>query len=139
MSTRCQVTVVQEETGLDEKVTLYHHTDGYPEYMIPKIAEAFGTFSKPKEIMKGISYTRTWELGRAGMVASFLCAVDPGVFEPKDSHDLHGDIEYHYTLYVTSHEGGSVGAKWSVEIRMPNENFRKAALIKNMDIKTKRT
>ena len=37
MSTRCQVKVGDGE----ESVTLYHHTDGYPEYMVPTIWKAF--------------------------------------------------------------------------------------------------
>ena len=81
MSTRCQVKV--EHLSHKEAVTLYHHCDGYPSNMVPLIASAY----KPD-----------WQHGRAGKVASFLCATDPDGFEPEDSHDLHGDIEWYYIL-----------------------------------------
>jgi hypothetical protein len=85
-----------QDTGDD--VTLYHYSDGYPEYMLPKMAEALEEFSD-----------RGWELGRPGKAASFLCAVDPGIFEPEAGHTLHGDIEYYYKLFVD--EG-----TWDVEV-----------------------
>lgn len=100
MSTRCQVRVMNadgKDTG--EDVTLYHHTDGYPEYMLPKMAEAWEEFSTDER----------WMLGRPGKVASFLCAVDPRAFEPEAGHELHGDIEYYYKLYAEE-EG------WGVEV-----------------------
>ena len=115
MSTRCQVQVIQE--GLsdlaggewEDKVTLYHHSDGYPSYMLPKIKEAFDKY--------GVG----WEAGRAGKVASFLCAVDPGEFEPEDSHELHDDIEYYYVLHVVNSQGGSMAEQpqWLVTVYKP--------------------
>jgi len=89
MSTRCQVKV----NGLDESVTLYHHCDGYPENMIPLIKQAFDFGNK------------SWKLTRAGKVASYLCYVDPGQFEPEEGHELHGDIEYYYIIHVGADDG----------------------------------
>ena len=42
MGTRCQVQVVEEAENKDweEKVTLYHHWDGYPDNMIPLFKKA---------------------------------------------------------------------------------------------------
>lgn len=107
MSTRCQVKVVQEGLQWDQSLTLYHHTDGYPEYMVPLIARAYKLYGK------------SWEAGRAGKVASFLCAVDPGVFEPEEGHTLHGDIEYYYILHVMN--GECCG--WEIEIKIPERHY----------------
>ena len=95
MSTRCQVQVIQEGMGSwEDKVTLYHHTDGYPEYMIPIINKAYNYKRKP--LWKGdTDLSCGWEKGRAGKVASLLCWADPIVFEPEEGHELHGDIEYY--------------------------------------------
>jgi hypothetical protein len=99
MSTRCQVKVTD---GADS-ITLYHHTDGYPSYMIPKIREAWETYGKG------------WEGARVGKVASMLCAVDPVVFEPEESHDLHMDIEYYYV--IDCKDTAHIGTKpvWTVK------------------------
>lgn len=99
MSTRCQVKVTDGE----ESVTLYHHTDGYPEGMLPLIKEAWE------------KYGQGWEGARVGKVASMLCAVDPVVFEPEEGHVLHGDIEYYYI--INCKDTAHVGTKpdWTVE------------------------
>ena len=111
MSTRCQVKVIQEGMGNDwnEEITLYHHTDGYPENMIPVISKAFNFKDK---------YANDWIKGRAGKVASLLCWADPGVFEPEKGHKLHLDIEYYYKLYCVNHKHGSAGdiPTWEIEI-----------------------
>ena len=112
MSTRCQVRVNQLNCGWDQSVTLYHHCDGYPSNMLPLIAS---------------SYKPDWEHGRAGKVASFLCAVDPGSFEPESGHDLHGDIEWYYVLNVKNNQDGTLGEKptWEIEVYRPKDGFYK--------------
>jgi len=87
------------------KLTLYHHTDGYPEYMVPTIRKAFDT------------YCQGWEGNRVYKVASALCAVDPLVFEPLDYHELHSDIEFYYVVTILPN-GGFVGevVRWLVEV-----------------------
>jgi len=92
MSTRCQVKIQVHSghTNDDEKVTLYHHCDGYPTNMLPLIHKAF--------VDNGGA--ENWKLERAGHAASFLCATDPGGFEPEAGHDLHGDIEWYYVVTV---------------------------------------
>ena len=97
MSTRCQVLVKQEGLDWEQKIMLYHHCDGYPEYIVPKIKEAYD--------LAGDS----WCARRAGKVASFLCAVDPGSFEPEAGFDLHGDINCFYELFC-------VNQKWDIQI-----------------------
>lgn len=113
MSTRCQVMVRQAGVNWKQEVTLYHHTDGYPENMIPLFQEAWDKFGG------------SWEAGRAGKVASFLCAVDPGTFEPEEGHKLRGDIEYYYVLTLINKDGGCVGDRpiWVVDVYEPLEAF----------------
>jgi hypothetical protein len=129
MSTRCQVKVVQEGTEWKQEVSLYHHTDGYPDYMI-------GVIRKAKA-----QYGLGWEGGRAGKVASALCAIDPMVFEPEDSHTLHGDIEFYYILKVQNQSGGSMAEipNWEVEIYEPKKGFwkLKKPTLKHLELKTK--
>lgn len=108
MSTRCQVRV-QDKTSA---FTLYHHWDGYPTNMLGLIDEAWRSFSA-KEEYSYIDYYLT----RAPKVASLLCAIDPGGFEPEMSNDLHGDIEWYYVLNVTSQDGDP---KWHVNIYTVN-------------------
>jgi hypothetical protein len=105
MSTRAQVRIFQEGMGWNDSVTLYHHTDGYPSGMIPLFKAA---------AKKATGY----EGGRAGKVASWLCYVDPGVFEPEEGHELHGDIEYYYKLYLVNTRAGSMAERprWDLEI-----------------------
>ncbi len=97
MSTRCQVQVIEGMgDNLYQKVTLYHHFDGYPSNMLPLIHKAY-------ELSGG-----GWEAGRAGKMASFLCAADPGQFEPEAGHDLHsGDIAYFYTVKPSNNDKSS--------------------------------
>ena len=112
MATRCQVQVVDEKNA-EDKVTLYHHWDGYPENMIPLITKAYD------------EYAKGWEGGRVGKVASMLCAVDPMQFEPEAGHDLHGDIEFLYKVIVKNPEGMHVGSKpsWDVETWVVSFDF----------------
>jgi|SRR3990167_1338098 len=100
MSTRCQVKV----TNGEESLTLYHHTDGYPDYMLPTIKKAWE------------KYGQGWEGARVYKVASMLCAVDPTVFEPLDYHSLHGDIEYYYVIDCKGES--HIGAKpvWIINV-----------------------
>jgi hypothetical protein len=119
MSTRCQVQVIQEGIW-DEKITLYHHCDGYPDNILPIIQQAYDIgAAKGSGAQLGL-----WELGRAGKVASLLCASDPGRFEPESGHKLHGDIEYYYRLYVVNKHGGSLAEAqiWEIEIFTTHQN-----------------
>lgn len=139
MSTRCQVTVMQEGMrGWEERVTLYHHFDGYPEGMLPLFKKAFEIGMTPK----GDWHQPGCELGRVGKVASFLCAADPGGFEPEEGHALHGDIEFFYRLWCVNHRGGTVGDQptWDVEVLIPAQGFfRKDAVTEDdLEVETAR-
>jgi hypothetical protein len=124
MSTRCQVQVIQEGIW-SEKITLYHHCDGYPDNILPIIQQAYDIgVTKDSGAKLGL-----WELGRAGKVASLLCAADPGQFEPEAGHELHGDIEYYYRLYAVNKQGGSLAENpaWEIEIFTSHQNECKNA------------
>jgi hypothetical protein len=107
MSTRCQVQVVggDPDSYPEDKVTLYHHCDGYPDGMIPLIAEAFKKRGGD------------WRGGRVGHVAAFLIEQDVEGYEPEAGHQFHGDIEYYYRVHVMNPEGMHIGSRprWEIE------------------------
>lgn len=114
MSTRCQVKVTQSGISLnDQAVTLYHHCDGYPTNMLPLIQSAYDLGH------------RGWELGRTGKSASFLCASDPGSFEPEAGHELHGDIEWYYVVQCVNSKGGTIDEvpSWNVFVYDPSYDY----------------
>jgi hypothetical protein len=113
MSTRCQVKVTQP----NESITLYHHTDGYPEYMIPMIARAYHFQDETSK--KYYHDGKDWRKGRAGKVAGLICWSDPGTFEPEDTHTLHGDIEYYYLINVIDEDK----PRWEVSIYESQDGF----------------
>lgn len=123
MSTRAQVKVTQTGIGWEENVTLYHHCDGYPTGILPLILEAYNKYGKDN-----------YEGGRAGKVASFLCAVDPGHFEPEDNHELHSDIQYYYILNLVNKTGGSLAEhpKWVVSIYDRGNEWKELNTLKDM-------
>ena len=93
MSTRCQVQIKNKE----DKVTLYHHSDGYPDWMV-------NVFYDASAYRNTIADYASFKFTRSGYVAGVLCIVDPLQFELLDYHDLHGDIEYYYILDVSDME-----------------------------------
>lgn len=95
--------------GVKESVTLYRHTDGYPERIVSDLHKAY-KFS-------GGNYTS----GRTGKVASYLCAVEPGVFEPQSGHTINEGIEYYYKLYLVNRNHGNTAERpvWDLEIFIP--------------------
>ena len=110
MSTRCQVRVEGDvrvlgaENTVRDRLTLYHHSDGYPSYMVRTFVTAFD------------KYGRGWEGNRVGKVASFLCAVDPGSYEPEDGHQLHGDIEFFYEVHLGSDMTVGARGTWTIKV-----------------------
>lgn len=101
MGTRCQVQVCGSD---GDKVTLYHHFDGYPTNMLPLFQRAFD--------MTGGG----WSAARGGKAASFLCAADPGGFEPEEGHKLHGDIEWYYRIHAKGEMHAGAKPVWEVEV-----------------------
>lgn len=117
MSTRCQVEVTSSGLEWKDSVMLYHHCDGYPSNMLPLIYEAYKTAVAP-----GKYGSSAWEAGRPGKAASFLCAADPGQFEPESGDKLHGDIEWFYVVECVNSKGGSMAEvpTWNVKVFTPN-------------------
>ena len=114
MSTRCQILV--KTKGLsweDDEVMLYHHCDGYPEHMLECIKRGYQLSGKD------------WEAGRAGKIASFLCAAHPGSTEPESGQKFHGDIEYFYELTAINGGGGSIDERpiWEVKVYSTTTGF----------------
>ncbi len=99
MATRANVRI--RHTGLEweEEVQLYHHWDGYPSHILPLMARCFEIHRE----RRGDSCN--WELGRAGKLASYIIATDPGGFEPEQGLDLHGDIAFLYVITAVNRQG----------------------------------
>lgn len=115
MSTRCQIRVIQEGMNWEESVTLYHHWDGYPENMIKLFKAAFELI-ETKDI---------GQAGRAGKVASYLCAVDPSGFEPEVGHELHFDIAYYYRIFCINQKKRTVYLRGCIRSYKEFSNFQK--------------
>jgi len=133
MSTRCQVLIQTPSRQLwqgdnrsnDEySAMLYHHCDGYPEYMYPTIEKAF------KLQFKKDTYSQ-WQFGRPGKVASYLCSVDPSQFETERSLDLHGDIEFLYIIQPVSN--GKIYT-WHLSVYVPTKAFYENSIPENMKL-----
>ncbi len=113
MSTRANVHVTQTGTGWEETVQLYHHCDGYPTNMLPLMAS---------------HKAEGWKAGRAGKLAAFIIATDPGGFEPEKDLRLHGDIEYFYRITTQNNNGGSSKEKPEILVEVfavGDSNFEK--------------
>ncbi|PIN75345.1 hypothetical protein COV18_04110 [Candidatus Woesearchaeota archaeon CG10_big_fil_rev_8_21_14_0_10_37_12] len=116
MGTRMQVKISQEgltcsdgegnRFHLLDEVMLYNHDHGAPEEALAKLAEAF--------YLSGGNY----KAGRSGKVASFLCATDPGGFEPMSDMGLNPDLNFVYNLFLVNVNGGSMDdrPRWDVEV-----------------------
>lgn len=125
MGTRTQVKVVEEGMGNEsEAMTLYHHWDGYPRNMLRLFVDAFRIpMKKDAEYRERLGVAPSddktaWELGRGGKVVSYLCAADPGGFEPEKTNDLHWDIEWYYIIHCINKEGGHTRdpVEWKIEV-----------------------
>jgi len=71
--------------------------------------------AREKAVAHGIEYTKhnLFRLGRAGHAAGYLCGADPSGFEPEEGHELHGDIEWYYRLWVIE---DNADCPWEVEV-----------------------
>lgn len=141
MSTRAEVRIIEGEKSESPRVTyLYHHSDGYPSYMVPALQRAYKRFVEARADRYGLikfrvageeAHVSRWQGGRAGYAATFIAAADLGLdaVEPADEQNNHGDLDFYYTVWVK--EGGrdyekhqDLPAEWDVEIRYSNENGR---------------
>jgi hypothetical protein len=121
MSTRANVLI--KSVGLDYKepyVLLYHHYDGYPEYMIPTMLNYEKIFkNEVKKVFKSNWENEKWMFGRALHLASLIVATDPLVFEVDAIFEkeedivledivLHGDIDYYYVITAKNYQRGVI-------------------------------
>lgn len=131
MSTRCQVQIKQtrELQGWDDLISLYHHWDGYPEHMLPIIYRAFKNASKiPADYKHLGSNPNAFKLGRAGHIASYLCAADMHQFEPESSTELHSDIEWLYII-EPKQKKDSIYYQWYVTVYEPGDTIENSCKI----------
>ena len=100
-------------------IQLYHHCDGYPTNMLPLMASHKGN---------------GWQAGRAGKLAAYLIATDPGGFEPEPELGLHPDIEYFYRVTTHNKNGGATSEipRIEVEIYVPSDGFWDAPDLEHM-------
>ena len=108
MGTRCQVKMEMEGMTWNHAVTLYHHWDGYPTNILKLLQQA----------RKSVPDKDAWQAGRAGKAASYVCAVEPGEFEPEEGHEKHGDIEWYYVVHCVNEKQGCTAEnpKWLVDV-----------------------
>lgn len=112
MSTRCQVEVQATDLPWNaEMVVLYHHCDGYPTGMLPIIEAAYNFATS-----KGGGYS--WQAGRPGKTAAFVCVADPFGFDIESSTELHSDIEWFYSIECQNKNGGEMSEvpKWRISV-----------------------
>lgn len=84
MSTRCVITVREA----DESYSIYKHSDGYPEGVLPGLQDALAfAWNLPRyEAMDmGAAIVRALKDGGGGVYLTI-------------SRDAHGDLEYHYDI-----------------------------------------
>lgn len=89
MSTRAVVYLhhkEEKENGLNYTMKLYHHRDGYPEYLGQKLNEIFSEFKKE------------YESNNSGSLCKLLTLIwDEEWFQPTCWY--HADAEYVYHVY----------------------------------------
>jgi len=117
MATRANVLV--KSVGLDYSepcILLYHHYDGYPEYMLPTMLNYEKIFKKEVKQKLGIPPEKErWVLGRVSHLASFIIATDilgfeiSRVFEKEEDVVLHSDIDFYYVITAHNQKRGTIG------------------------------
>lgn len=122
MSTRCNIELydgspdVNEENG-QPYVMLYHHSDGYPDFMEGKLQRFL---DKSFDILRDAGYDYWWDAERVGALMIMLSATNYKNPEPPlkfniGTDDLvpefqpclrhHGDIEYLWKVYLHDEPG----------------------------------
>lgn len=99
----------------DSKITLYHHSDGYPTNMLEEIKDAYeqAIARLRKELPQ---YPQYFKLRWTGSMASFLSAENPTGFEQEKGNALHGDIEWYYVIKPKKMPEGEEIPEWEVTV-----------------------
>ena len=112
MATRATIHIAKREEGVsfsekpDKKlVSIYHHWDGYPEYLGVKLA----SYLDNKKITNGIGSRDNENLvfnGLGCMAASIIAELkdEPGNVYIEDPNRPHGWIDYEYYIWGTEHK-----------------------------------
>jgi hypothetical protein len=120
MSTRCQVEVKAGGFHFgSETVVLYHHCDGYPTHMLPVIAKAYKAAIAPR-VYGMVTLKQDWQAGLPGRAASQIVAADADGFDIESGTELHGDIEWFYSVECVNKKCGST---WKVSVYQPVRGF----------------
>ena len=127
MSTRAQIEIKNK----DNKVLLYHHYDGYPEWLVPELI--YKAFKLMEDDMKPgyehfcfypesaalyfaeAHFQNVKEFNESYKERGWKTPLCSG-FEFCDSHGLHSDIEWFYLIHLEEVPKG-----WLTEVFRPNE------------------
>ncbi len=106
----CEIQIIEEGLLQGDSLSLYLQSDAEPENILADVQKAFNM--APSET--GLAYRR----GRAGLVASYLCATKPGEYQPSNGMNLCFDLTFLYKLYLVNTAHGSMAENptWEVEI-----------------------
>lgn len=103
MSTRCNI-YLHDFDDVNPSVILYHHTDGYPDFMFHKLTRFVDNINTR---LKDLNRYYWWDAERVGAMMIQLSAGD--YTNPEIGNDVpqfqpcikkHGDIDYLYHIYL---------------------------------------
>lgn len=102
MATRCNV-IVEDNSGY--RIFMYRHNDGYPESVLPALAPILSALRNDKDFFNRSPFQSRLERiadvkKSAAYVAAKIEEIEPFEF----TTDIHGDIEWLYTLNVDTTE-----------------------------------
>ena len=110
MATRATIHIAKREEGVsfsakpDKKlVSIYHHWDGYPEYLGVTLA----SYLEDKKITNGLSRGDRYCFNGLGCMAASIIAElkdEPGNVYIEDPSRPHGWIDYEYYIWGTEHK-----------------------------------
>ena len=110
MATRATISIAKREEGVsfsekpDKKlVSIYHHYDGYPEYLGVTLAN----YLQDKKIVKGLNREdKNSFIGIACMAASIIAELkdEPGNVYIEDPNRPHSWIDYEYYVWGDYHK-----------------------------------
>ena len=110
MATRATIHIAKREEGVsfsekpDKKlVSIYHHWDGYPEYLGVKLA----SYLEDKKITNGLGKDREYCFNGLGCMAASIIAElkdETGNVYIEDPNRPHGWIDYEYYIWGTEHK-----------------------------------
>ena len=105
MGTRATISIAKREEGVsfseipDKKlVSIYHHYDGYPEYLGVKLA----SYLEDKKITNGLSRGDSYCFNGLGCMAASIIAElkdEPGNVYIEDPNRPHAWIDYEYYIW----------------------------------------